>query len=180
MKYYVQIEGQELGLDVHHAESGTVVAFVDPNDADGAPVAVDFATVHSNVETGEGLYSLLTNGKSYQLYVEPQDSGFRIVVWRKRFTLQVLTEREWRLEKVAPRQANASGDLTLNAPMPGLVKAVLVAEGDVVTKGQRLVVLEAMKMENDISAPRGGAVKTVHVQPGTVIESGKPLVSIQS
>jgi acetyl/propionyl-CoA carboxylase alpha subunit len=178
MKYFVEIEDREYGLDVHHTEAGTVISPVE--SADNAPVAIDFATVHSNVETGEGLYSIIANGKSYQLYVEPQETGFRIVVWRHRFNLDVLTEREWRLKKVAPRQAKDTGTITLNAPMPGLVKAVLVSAGDVVTKGHRLLVLEAMKMENDISAPREGTIKTVHVQPGTVIESGKPLVTLES
>jgi acetyl/propionyl-CoA carboxylase alpha subunit len=178
MKYFVEIEDREYGLDVHHTEAGTVISPVE--SADNAPVAIDFATVHSNVETGEGLYSIIANGKSYQLYVEPQETGFRIVVWRHRFNLDVLTEREWRLKKVAPRQAKDTGTITLNAPMPGLVKAVLVSAGDVVTKGHRLLVLEAMKMENDIAAPREGTIKTVHVQPGTVIESGKPLVTLES
>ncbi len=178
MKYFVEIENQEFGLDVHHTEGGTIIFPVQP--ADDPAVAIDFATVHSNVETGEGLYSIIANGKSYQLYVEPQETGFRIVVWRHRFNLDVLTEREWRLKKVAPRQAIDTGTITLNAPMPGLVKAVLVSAGDVVTKGHRLLVLEAMKMENDISAPRQGTVRTVHVQAGTVIESGKPLVTIES
>jgi acetyl/propionyl-CoA carboxylase alpha subunit len=178
MKYFVEIEDQEYGLDVHHTEGGTVIQPVGA-EAD-ATVSIDFATVHSNVETGEGLYSIIVNGKSYQLYVEPQETGFRIAVWRHRFNLEVLTEREWRMKKVAPRLAKDTGTITLNAPMPGLVKAVLVSAGDVVTKGLRLLVLEAMKMENDISSPRDGTVKTVHVQPGTVIESGKPLVTIES
>lgn len=178
MKYFVEIEDQEYGLEVHHTEGGTVIRPVEP--ANSAPVAVDFATVHSNVETGEGLYSIIANGKSYQLYVEPQETGFRIAVWRHRFNLDVLTEREWRMKKVAPRQATDTGTITLNAPMPGLVKAVLVSPGDHVTKGHRLLVLEAMKMENDISAPREGTIKSVHVQPGAVIESGKPLISLES
>jgi len=178
MKYYVEIEDREFGLDVHHTEIGTVIQRVEP--AHDAAVAIDFATVHSNLETGEGLYSIIADGKSYQLYVEPQETGFRIVVWRHRFNLDVLTEREWRLKKVAPRQDKDTGTITLNAPMPGLVKAVLVSPGDVVTKGLRLLVLEAMKMENDISAPREGTVRAVHVQAGTIIESGKPLISIES
>jgi acetyl/propionyl-CoA carboxylase alpha subunit len=178
MKYYVQIEDAEYGLDVHRTADGIIVQPIESDGAGG--VAVDFATVHSNIDTGEGLYSIIANGKSYQLYVEPQETGFRIVVWRNRFQLDVLTEREWRLLQVAPRQTAHSGDITISAPMPGLVKLVLVSPGDVVTRGQRLLVLEAMKMENDISAPRDGTVKSVQVQAGTVIDAGKPLISIES
>jgi pyruvate carboxylase subunit B len=64
--------------------------------------------------------------------------------------------------------------------MPGLVKNVLVAVGDEVKQGQRLLVLEAMKMENDIASPRDGHVKALHAQAGQIVESGKPLVSIES
>jgi biotin carboxyl carrier protein len=64
--------------------------------------------------------------------------------------------------------------------MPGLVKQVLVGVGDSVHHGQRLLVLEAMKMENDIASPRDGRIKAVHAQPGAVVESGKALITIDS
>jgi len=178
MKYYVQLSDREFGLEVVHTEAGTIVSPVD--DDSGEQTAVDFAPVYSSIDTGEGLYSILANGKSYQLYVEPIETGFRMLVWRHRYDIQVLTEREWRLQKVAPRQTAQSGEITIKSPMPGLVKSVLVGEGDVVASGQRLLVLEAMKMENDITSPREGTIKSVHVTAGTVVEGGKPLISIES
>jgi 3-methylcrotonyl-CoA carboxylase alpha subunit len=63
--------------------------------------------------------------------------------------------------------------------MPGLVKAVLVEAGAEVKAGTRLVVLEAMKMENEITAPRDAKVTQVHVQPGNVVEADSPLVSLE-
>jgi biotin carboxyl carrier protein len=176
MKYYVEIENREIGLEVLHTQEGTLVRHLD----DGDGVQVDFAPVHSDVDTGEGLYSIIADGKSYQLYVEPSERNFRIVSGRSRVELSVLTEREWRLKKVAPRQATHSGEQTITAPMPGLVKSVMVAVGDRVTRGQRLVVLEAMKMENDIFAPADGKIARIDVQPGAVVEGGKPLISIVS
>lgn len=181
MKYYIQLGEKELGLEVLHNQGGTLVRpLEDATDEQVSESNVDFAPVYSNVDTGEGLYSLIANGKSYQLYVEPIETGFRMLVWRHRYDLAVLTEREWRLQKVAPRQSSQSGEVTIKSPMPGLVKAVLVAEGDTVTSGQRLLVLEAMKMENDITSQRDGKIKAVHVQAGAVVEGGKPLVSIES
>lgn len=181
MKYYILLGEKEYGLEILHSEVGTVVRPLEGVDGTADPVTpVDFAPVFANVDTGEGLYSILAAGKSYQLYVEPVDTGFRMLVWRTRFDMQVMTEREWRLHKVAPRQSAQTGAVTVNSPMPGLVKSVLVAEGETVAEGQRLLVLEAMKMENDISAPRAGQVTSVHVQAGAVVESGKPLVSINS
>jgi acetyl/propionyl-CoA carboxylase alpha subunit len=179
VKYYVQVDGREIGFEVHHTEEGTTVDI----SGDATPSVrehIDFAPVHASVDTGEGLYSLIVDGKSHQLYVVPQDDGFRIALGRHRFDLEVLTEREWRLQKVAPRQAAHTGPLVVSAPMPGLVKSVSVAVGDAVASGQRLLVLEAMKMENDITSPRDGKISAINVQPGSVVEGGKPLISIES
>ncbi|MEO8284904.1 MAG: biotin/lipoyl-containing protein [Chloroflexota bacterium] len=179
MRYFVEVDDREIGLEVLHTEAGTIIRPID-DGLETAQIPVDFAAVHSNVETGEGLYSIIAGGKSYQLYVEPLEHGFRMAVLRHRYDLNVLTEREWRLKKVAPRQALHSGAITINAPMPGLVKEVLVAAGDSVSSGQRLLVLEAMKMENDILASAAGKVTQVTVQAGTVVDGGKALVTIEA
>ncbi len=181
MKYYVQHEQREFGIEVLHSEAGTVVRLLgSDHDGAGHDALVDFAPVQCNVDTGEGLYSIIADGKSYQLFVEPVEGGFRMMLARHRFDMHVMTEREWRLNKVAPRQGLQTGAVTVNSPMPGLVKGVMVGVGDVVAAGQSLIVLEAMKMENDIASPRAGQITAVHVQPGTVVEGGKPLISIES
>jgi biotin carboxyl carrier protein len=179
MKYYVEVGHHEVGLEILHTQEGIIVRPIEFVEGD-VNTPVDFAAVHADIDTGEGLYSLIAGGKSYQLYVEPAEHGFRMAIGRQRFTLSVLTEREWRLRKSAPRQATQSGQVTISAPMPGLVKSVLVAKGDAVSRGQRLLVLEAMKMENDINAPGDGRITQVHVEAGTVVEGGKPLLVIES
>lgn len=176
-KYYVQLEDNEIGFDVSETAQGVIVQLV-AQDADEDPRHVDFAPVHATSGTGEGLYSLLVNGNSYQLYIERTALRYRVALQRHRFDLTVQSEREWRLHKVAPKQVVSSGRVVIAAPMPGLVKSVLAVEGDEVVSGQRLAVLEAMKMENDIIAPRHGRVATIHVQAGTVVEGGKPLVTL--
>ena len=178
-RYYTQVGNKEIGFEVTQSEQGTIVRIVEPANAE-AERHVDFAAVHASVETGEGLYSILSDGKSYQLYISrTAEGGFRAVIWRHRFDMRVLTEREWRLEKVAPKHTAATGQLVISSPMPGLVKAVLVAEGDQIESGQRMIVLEAMKMENDINSPREGRVTRVHVEAGQVVEGGKPLVTLE-
>jgi biotin carboxyl carrier protein len=176
-EYYVELNGRELGFEVSQAGGVThLLALGDEQHSDG--VAVDFVPVQANVETGEGLYSLIANAKSYQLYVEKHEDHYRVMLWRHRYELKVHTERE-RLMKVAPKQVAHSGTTVINAPMPGLVKAVLVEPGEEANVGTRLVVLEAMKMENDITAPRAGRVTRVHVEAGTIVEAGKPLVTLE-
>jgi acetyl/propionyl-CoA carboxylase alpha subunit len=176
-EYYVEVEGHELGLDVSEGQEGTAVRLISPQHSE--PHQVDFVPVHYSAQTGAGLYSLLVDGKSYQLYIERIDGGYRVALWGHRFDLRVLSEREWRLQKLAPRQSAHVGVLVVKAPMPGLVKSVSVLEGEQVHAGQRLVVLEAMKMENDINAAKDGLVSKVHIAPGTVVEGGRPLVTLE-
>ncbi|MDQ5825718.1 MAG: biotin/lipoyl-binding protein [Chloroflexota bacterium] len=177
-KYYVELAERELGFEITQSGGVTHLRSLGDGGDDGA-AAVDFVPVQSNVETGAGLYSLLVDGKSYQLYVEKRGEHFRVMIWRHRYDVKVHTEREWRLMKVAPKQAAQGGARVVSAPMPGLVKAVLVEAGGEVKAGTRLVVLEAMKMENEITAPRDARVAQVHVQPGNVVEADSPLVTLE-
>lgn len=177
-RYFVELNGQELGFEI--SQAGGVTHLVPLTDEEGSNgVAVDFVPVHANVETGEGLYSLIANARSYQLYVEKRDEHYRVMIWRHRYDVKVHTEREWRLMKVAPKQVAQGGSMVVNAPMPGLVKEVLVEAGAQVDVGTRLVVLVAMKMENEITAPRAGRVVQVHVEAGSVVEADKPLVTLE-
>ncbi len=75
--------------------------------------------------------------------------------------------------------AGGTGEQRLVAPMPGRVQRVLVAEGDAVDAGQGLVVVEAMKMENELSVPRGGRVTRIDVQEGVSVEAGRLLVVVE-
>ena len=175
-KYYVVLDGTQIGFEVAQGPETTEVRAV---HGEGAPVHVDLAAVHSVVETGEGLYSLIIEGKSYQLSVSRTEEGYQALISGHRMDLRVLTEREWRLERIAPKQRVPSGPLTVKAPMPGLVKAVLVQQGDEVAQGGRLLVLEAMKMENEITAIKPGRVTEVYVQTGAIVEGGKALVTIE-
>ena len=177
--FYVKLGNREIGFKVSHGGGQAVVSVLDAPGGEGETMAVDFAAVHSNPQTGEGLYSLIVNGKSYQLYLTPGKPTSIVAVSRHRVELQVLSEREWRLEKIAPKEAVHSGKTTVRTPMPGLVKGVLVEPGAQVKIGSRLLVLEAMKMENDIVSPRDGQVSAVHVKEGEIVEGGKALVDVE-
>lgn len=176
-RYYVEIDGRDLGVEI--AQGPEMIELRIVESGDDSPLNVDLAAVHSNIDSGEGLYSLLVEGKSYQLSITRSEGGLEVLISGHKVELRVLTEREWRLERIAPKQSVASGPLTIKAPMPGLVKEVLVASGDEVTKGSRLLVLEAMKMENEITATRAGRVTQVNVTAGTVVEGGLALLTLE-
>jgi glutaconyl-CoA/methylmalonyl-CoA decarboxylase subunit gamma len=176
--YYAFVEGRAIELRVEPTSHGYHVALAN-SEQDPTPRDIDIEAVHFNPRTGEGLYSLLINHKSYQLYLTPGSTETVVELSRHRVAIRLLTERDWRLEKIAPKSAVHSGKATVAAPMPGLVKSVLIEVGAAVTIGTRLLVLEAMKMENDIASPRDGTVTAVHVTSGSVVEGGKALVEIE-
>jgi pyruvate carboxylase subunit B len=94
------------------------------------------------------------------------------------FHLTVQDEWARRLANIQRKSDVESGQIVVKAPMPGAVVAVEVAAGQDVKRGQGLLVLSAMKMENQIKAPRAGRVVSVEVQPGQTVEQGRALVVI--
>jgi biotin carboxyl carrier protein len=177
-KYFVGVGEKDLALEVLHRQGQTTVRLLG-DGGESSEIPVDFAVIESNLETGEGLYSLIAGGKSYQAHVERTEQGLHMVIGRHRLDITVLTEREWHLKKVAPRAGKQSGPQTVKSPMPGWVKTVAVAPGDQVREGQRLVVLVAMKMENEITSPQAARVKDVLVSEGATVDGGKPLVTLE-
>ena len=144
-----------------------------------APLAVD---AKGQVNAG-GRYSLLLGGKSYEIFArrlpKPGTDGsqaYEIQFSGQRFEVTVEDEREKALAGfVKPAH---TGEARVSAPMPGLVIGVPVEMGASVTHGQTVVVLEAMKMENDLAAPRAGTIKEIKVSKGQTVNQGDVLVVI--
>ncbi|MBU1880084.1 MAG: biotin/lipoyl-binding protein, partial [Chloroflexi bacterium] len=100
---------------------------------------------------GGGFYSLLIDEHSYQVFIEERDEGYAVVIHGRLYEVTVENEQARRARGLRGRSAS-SGRALVKSPMPGLVVDITVREGDVVAAGQRLVTLEAMKMENEIVA----------------------------
>lgn len=163
MKFLATVDGQEYAVEVEPASKpGTFTVSVD-----GGPVReVDLA------QTDRGwLYSLLLDGQSFQIgRVEGE-----LLVDGTAFSVEV--ERDVGLRRAAGAAA-AAGPARLKAPIPGLVVAVNVAQGDRVHEGQALVIVEAMKMQMELKSPRAGQVAEVAVQPGQEVVQGQVLAII--
>ncbi len=141
---------------------------------DGVEYAVDFETV-----SGQPVYSLLIDGRSYEAYVQPTDEGWQVLLHGDLYTVNVEDEREKRLRAAAGGVIGpASGEFHLKAPMPGLIVAIPVTEGQTVKKGDNLVILESMKMQNELKCPRDGAVTRIKVKPGDSVEQNQVLVTV--
>jgi biotin carboxyl carrier protein len=96
------------------------------------------------------------------------------------FTAQVLDQRTRTLRSLSGAAARSHGPRAVHAPMPGLIVRVEVNAGDAVRAGQGIVVIEAMKMENELRAQADGRVARIHVQPGQAVEKGAVLVEFDA
>jgi biotin carboxyl carrier protein len=166
MKYYVRVGDQE--IEVMH---------------DGAEVRVDGATHEARLAEVEGTpVRMLTIGDEvHRIVVRPGLSRGRYTIWVDGFRHEVeaLDERMRAIRELAGATAGPTGPAPLLAPMPGMVVRVQVQVGDVVQPGQGLVVMEAMKMENELRATAAATVKAVIAQPGTAVEKGALLVELE-
>jgi biotin carboxyl carrier protein len=141
---------------------------------DGKTYEVDFVSV-----SGQPVYSLIVDGKSHEAYVSESDEGWQVLLRGRLYPVKVQDEREKRLKAAAGGGVAESGEFHLKAPMPGLVVAVPVKEGQQVKKGQVLVILESMKMQNELKSPRDGTVARIRIRAGESVEQKQPLLSVQ-
>jgi biotin carboxyl carrier protein len=121
-----------------------------------------------------GVYSILLDGRVYEACMDHAGQCLVVLVAGERFEVEVRDPRSWSRKSVA----GSPGVATLSAPMPGKVVRVLVAVGDPVEAGQGLVVVEAMKMQNEIKAPRSGQVVSLTVREGATVAAGELLAAI--
>ncbi len=132
----------------------------------------------AHVETPEpGVYSVLMNGRSYDARVEETPGGGLVVVIDGyRFSIDAQDPRRW---SAKARGRGGEGAQSLTAPMPGKIVRILVTSGDTVQAGQGLLVVEAMKMQNEIKAPRAGRVISIPSREGATVGAGEVLVTIE-
>ncbi len=129
------------------------------------------------VPDGPSRFLLRTGATTTEVVVEGRDgTTLTLSVGGMRVVVDVADAQAQMLERFGMGAGSGSKQREVKAPMPGLVLAVHVAEGDVVEAGQRLAVLEAMKMENEIKAPQAGTVARVAVAPGAAVAKGAVLV----
>ncbi len=169
MKYFVTIGSETYEILIEGPDRITV---------DGVPVQADMQSVGR-----QDLYSLLLDQASHEIEVEaePGKRGqFDVLIEGTRYVARVQDERARRLTGAERKVQPAAGEVSVRAPIPGLVVKVLVEPGQVVAEDETLLILEAMKMENDVRAPHAGTVREVRVAAGSQVALGQVLVSIRS
>jgi len=124
-----------------------------------------------------GLFSLIVNNRPHEFFAEEVSGGFDIVIGSRAYSV-LLETPERRAAPPAPVVAEPpeAGDWLVLSPMMGVVGEICVSVGDTVKTGDILVVIEAMKMNNDLKARRSGRVQRIYVSPGERVEQGRPLL----
>lgn len=168
MKYFALLDEQNFEIDVEEKEGRLWVQL------NGQPRDVDFIRLGDTDD-----YSLLVNNMSYQLTIEENRGEYSVHLGGKSYRITVEGERERRLWGVVKEEDRRVGAEMVRAPMPGLVVEVEVKEGDTVAKGAGLVIIEAMKMENELKSPIDGVIKEVRVRKGATVEREQLLVVIE-
>jgi biotin carboxyl carrier protein len=162
MKYFVTVEGREVEVQV---------------DGDQVTVAGRPHVAALSAAPGTPVRQLVLDGKAESVAVEGTGSGrWSVTRAGERWDLEVVDERTRHIRGLTGGGNQARGPAALKAPMPGMVVRVHVEAGAVVAAGSGMVVLEAMKMENELRAASGGTVRRVRVTPGEAVEKGQVLV----
>ncbi len=129
------------------------------------------------VEIAANIFSILLNGKSYEVRIAPTPTGaLTLQTAHREFTAEVLDPRAWRGRRHGALEAE--GRQQILAPMPGKIVRVLVQAGEKVEAGQGLIVVEAMKMQNEIRSPKSGTVERLLVKEGQPVNAGEVLAWI--
>ena len=173
MRYFTNEDGIERIVDVDEA-AGRVVARLH----DGGRPAEEHVVELVRVRGATG-FSLLLDGRSHPVVMRQLADGVvEVTAGSRTFTVTVEDERTHEAHRLTGHRAGAAGPTHVTAVMPGIVREVRIAVGDAVEAGQPLVILEAMKMQNEVRAPRAGRVEEIHVAAESVVAKNDLLVVI--
>jgi len=163
LKLEITIDGRKRRVELNRA------ALRVDGLVDGRSVKADV------VELSDGAYSILIGGRSFDVRVEVNPAGLRVVSGGREFAAGISDPRKFRR---GAGQLSAKGRQNVNAPMPGKVVRVLVKAGDAVKAGQGLLVIEAMKMQNEIRSPKSGTVEKLLAAEGQPVNAGETLAVV--
>ena len=164
MKYITTIYGREYTVELIDDHQVSL---------DGKVYKIDFLPVGD-----QPVYSLLLDGVSYDALVYLEDDQWQVTFEGEMYLATVEDEREKRLRATMGVGISEQQEFFLKAPMPGLIVAVPVKNGQAVEKGEVLLVLESMKMQNELRAPRSGTVNRIRVKAGDRVEKKETLLSV--
>jgi len=165
MKYTAIINDKTYDIEIGANNTVTV---------NGKPHNVDFRTID-----GASLYSLLIDNLSWETLIDRDGDEYRVLIGGELHVVTVQDERTRKMAKAERAQSAQTDEVIIKAPMPGMVREVQVNVGDNVAVKQGVLILEAMKMQNELRTPKAGTVKEIRVKPGDKVEQGQVLLIVK-
>ena len=165
MKYVVQIEGKSYQVDIREVDGEIRI------DLDGVPVQADSVYVK-----GRDFVSFLFNHRSFDLQFSKNEEKVSVFLGGKKYECVLEDERSQRLKRLGALKVDTKKEQELRSPMPGLVTAIEVKQGDTVVTGQGVMIIEAMKMENELKAKHDGKVKAIKVKKHQAVDKDQLLI----
>jgi pyruvate carboxylase subunit B len=165
MKYLVQIEGKSYQVDIRELDGETQVYL------DGVPVQADSVYVK-----GRDFVSFLFNHRSFDLQFSKNEEKVSVFLGGKKYECVLEDERSQRMKRLGALKVDTKKEQELRSPMPGLITAIQVKEGDTVVTGQGVIIIEAMKMENELKAKHDGKVKAIKVKKHQAVDKDQVLI----
>lgn len=165
MKYIAEIAGQEYEIEI--LDEGRV-------SIDGKVHQISFESIRQRLT-----YSLLVDGKSFETNIYQENGRWEVLLRGNRYSVDVVDERERRLRQAAGRSRLVQEKYYLQAPMPGLVIDIPVEEGQEVEEGDVLLILESMKMQNELTSPRQGTVSRIKVEVHENVDRKQTLLIVE-
>jgi biotin carboxyl carrier protein len=164
MKYIASVKNQQFTVDINNDGAITI---------DDEPIDIDFRRLPSG-----GITSLLLDNRSISAVVDERGDDWEVLIMGELYSVKVQDERSFRLAQRGGLGIGVDGEAVVKSPMPGIIVAVPVAEGDKVSLGDKVIILESMKMENELRAPCDGVITHVNVSAGASVEKDQALVTI--
>lgn len=167
MKFRASSDGDSFEFQIHNNGNNTVVS------ADEEKLTLQVSQISENG------YSILCDGESFRVTVENESDEYRVAVNQYTYNITLTDETKIILEEVGAGGGRANHTGELHAPIPGLVSSILVSQGESVSSGQRLIIIDAMKMENEITSPISGIVNLIIVEVGSSVNKNELLLTIE-
>ena len=166
LKLSVEVDGRQYTIDIRSENGRSEYTLHGEQPASGTG---------SVVEAAPGLFSVLLDGRSFTVRTAPDGNEVRVWTSSGQHTISIADTRD---QSGGRKRAAASGPMELRAQMPGKVIKLLVENGSAVHAGQGLIVVEAMKMQNEMKSPKDGTISKINVAEGATVAAGQALIVV--
>ncbi len=168
MKFYATLNDKEYEIEID-----------DPDYSCQAKVNGKTVCIDHQSFSQQGFHSFLINNRPFEATINPEDDETVVYHAQQQYRVKLIDEQTHRLNQMGIKTTETIGTQLIKAPMPGLVVKILVKEGDTVQKGDSLLLIEAMKMENEIKANHPGVVTGIYVSEKEAVEQGAKLMTVE-